>query len=549
VAITGLTRLNVKQLLTSTIWNSLIDVLEAKFSSGVNQNDLTWPVLAKGDIDFQQQSYTIKGLRTFWKVINASEYATLDAAIAAAPSGGAVFIPPNTTISANNVSIASSNVTVFGAGPTSVIKITAAATGPLLTTATSGLSDIVLMNLMLDGTGAGAGAIGVSAKRITRFVMVNVVMKAFTGDFIVLTNGGVAGQSCADVYLSNIYCTGGSDNHLFVDDVSGLIINGFASKSATGDAISMVPPSSANLIQDILIANMRVQSGGAKGIRIIGSGAAGIDAHSRIKLSNCHVVSCTGLPYELGNTAALLKDVQAVNCFAPASLSDAMRVATNRGEVVSCHLPAATSDGIDITNSVDLWVHGNNCQDAGAYGINATSTTDCTVTGNNLRDTGGVNRTTSTNLRAVENVGDEGATVSNTFTDVASYIRTATGDFGFSHTIPGGTLRLGDALRITVNGVSGIGTVELRIGGLGFGTFVTDTTADSETVFTIRVGTDVGGTGGIARQTRDDDLARVSTTSQVIAWSTDKAITFQCTAYTSGSITLNRIFVELLGAK
>lgn len=553
MALLGLDRLEKKDLFTAELWNRLVDILEAKFSSGISESDLAWPLTAQGNIDFGQ-AYGIVGLRTFWNVVNAAEYASLDAAVSAveATGGGAVFIPPYTTITATGVSIDASNVTIFGAGTSSVIKITAAATGPLLDTGTSGLSGIRLMNLTLDGTGGGAGCIGVRVRKVARFQMQNVYMTAFTGDFIYITNDGTAGQASTDAYLQGVHCNGGSDSHLVCDDVSGLTVVGCTSKSATGDAISMVPAGSSNLIQDVLLADVRVQSGGAKGIRIIGSGATGIDAHSRIRLSNCHVVGMTGLPYELGNTATLLKDVTVENCFAAGADGDAIRVASNRGVVAGNHVPAAGADAIDITNSVDLWVSGNNCQAAGAYGINADTTTTCTVVGNNCRSavTDGVNRASSTSLRALENVGDDGPTVANALADFTNYsvAGSGTGSTGFSYVVPANSFKTGDMIRICVFTNSGTsGTVELRAGSTAIASWINNSN-NAMVEFLVRPATGGANTNTVRTNVREGVTAQIGTAAAVVDWTVAQTLTFHVTA-NSGGTNINGIFIDMMGSK
>jgi len=564
----GLTRLSASQLLTDVIWNELMDLLEAKFSGSVGQNDLQWPLLVGGDIDFGQV-YGILGLRKLWGIVNAAEYASLDAAVSAAEAGsngngngGMVMIPPDTTIIANNVSIDASNVMIVGCGPSSVIKITAASTNPLFTTAATGLSGIVFANLTLDGTGGGAGCVGVRLRSITRAQMRNVYMTGFTGDFISCTNDGVAGNSCVDVTLHNVLCSGGSDSHFFADDISGLYVSRFTSKTATGNAFEIVPVSSSHLAQDISISDSKFSSGAAKAVRIIGTGGTAIDAHSRIKIANCSVVGMTGLPFELGNTSTILKDVTLETCTAVGAAGDAVRIAASAGVISGNHLRGAGSDGIDITNSIDLWVQGNNCQDAVAYGIDATSTTDCTVIGNNLRDAGtdGINRTTSTNLHAYENVGDDAPTIGSTFSDgtARTISGSATGDFGFTYTIPAGSLKTGNCLDITFLGVAQSGgtsgAVGVRLNATNVYSWNVVTTTDN--YITIQIRADQGGTTHIMamRVTEDrtpgDESVEIDNNSSSIDWSINQVLTFNCTGHGgAGDITVDHVLVKLYGSK
>lgn len=551
MALLNLQRLVKKDLFTETIWNNLMDILEAKFSGGVSESDLAWPLVAQGDIDFGQ-TYGIVGLRQLWGVVNAGEYANLEAAIAAA-GGKAIFIPPDEEIPCSAATISTSDVTIFGAGPTSIIKITAASTGPMISTAAAGVSNFRIMNCTLDGTGAGAGCVGVKLQKATRPSMLNVHILGFTDDFIQVTNGGAAGDSSVDVCLDTIHCSGGSDKHLFVDDVQGIMVYGMVSKSAGGDAISMVPASSSHLIQDVVILGTRIQSGAGKGIRIVGSGAAGIVAHSRIEVSNCHAVSMTGLPFELGNTGALLKDTAIKNCFAISSASDGIRIASNGGSVTGNHVPSATGDGVDIQNSVDLWVHGNNCKSAGAYGVNAASSTTCVVVGNNCQSaaTDGINRTSSTSLRALENVGDDAPTIGNIFADFTPYskLATATGDIGFTYTIPANSFKQGDVLRIVIGASATVSsTVELRIGATVLSTYAFAANTTGQVVWHIRIQTGGSNTQVLRQIVRDTPSATTSTGNALIDWTVDEAITFNVSA-NGGDTSIAGIFIELLGSK
>jgi hypothetical protein len=553
VSITGLTRLNPKQILTSTIWNSLMDILEAKFSGSISESDIAWPLVAQGDIDFGQ-TYGIVGLRKFWNVVNAAEYASLDAAVSAAEAtgGGAVMIPPYTTITANNVSIDASNIVIFGFGETSVIKITAASTNPLLTTASTGLSGISLENLMLDGTGGGAGSKGFVAKNIARLRLKGLYVNGFVGDAVYLTNDGTAGHACTNASIDKCIFNGGSARHIVADDVSGLDITNTLSLLATGDAINMTPPGSSNLIQNVTLDNTTVRSGGAKGISIVGSGAGAIDAQSSIHLRTCKVTSCIGLPIELGNTTKLLKNVTAVGCYAPSSTTDGMRIAASGGTIVDNHVSAAVGDGLDITNSINLFVSVNEALNAGAFGCNATSTTNCVVTNNDFTGavSGGVDHTTSTGLRALENSGSFDPTMGNAYYDFASYPKSGTGDMGFTKTIKANTFKAGDVMRVTafLNGGTATTTVRMKAGANSLGSFNTDANTN-EVRYTVGIDTVVNTTHIILAQMRSAATVNVATASPAIDWTADVILTFEVTAIAGGTVTLNGVFIELLGSK
>ncbi len=560
MALAGLERLDPKDFLTADIWNALMDILEAKFAGGIGTSDITWPLVAQGDIDFSA-GYEIIGLRKFWNVVNAAEYTDFAAALSAAEGLGsaAVLIPPYTNLKTAATTINSSNITIFGFGPTSVLQITAASTGPLLQTATTGVSDIAIEDLMLDGTGGGAGCKGVIFKRVTRPRMRRVYMTAFTDDFVFLTNGGVAGQSCVDGVLDELHCSLGTAEHIAGDDIAGLEITKFVSKSAGADAISFVPGSSSHLIQDILISGGRIHGGAAKGVRIVGSGATGIDAHSRNRVENTHVTSMTSTPFELGTTSLLLKDTSVIGCSAPAAAGDALRIASNIGIVSGNMFADAGADGIDMSFSKDLFVHGNNCKSATAYGINATSSETCDVLGNNCSGAGtdGILRTSSTGLRALENLGDDAPTIGNGFFDNTSTTvgGTTTGVLGPDPilTIPANSLKTGDVIEVeatitTEGGASG--TLEMRLNAVGFNgmAFVASQVYTYNVV--IRAATGGANNSHTTVFHQSGAVSSIGTGGPVVDWTIDQELTFNITAHAgSGNVILNRVVVRMLGSK
>ena len=145
--ITNLPTFTDEELLAAAKLNLMRNAINSKFSA-ITGADLTWPLVAEGNIDFDSQ-FSIVGLRTFWNIINASEYATFQAAIDAAEAagGGCVVIPPATTVVADGVSIDASSIAIVGCGPSSVLQLTtAASSGYLVRTGTSSLADGAMNN-------------------------------------------------------------------------------------------------------------------------------------------------------------------------------------------------------------------------------------------------------------------------------------------------------------------------------------------------------------------------------------------------------------------
>ena len=126
MAIVELPTFSDKEIVTPEKLNALVDALNAKFVGGFDASDLQWPLEAEGDL--AMGVYNITGARKIWNAINAANYATLQDAVTAAGTGGCVFIPPDTTVTASGVAITGDGVAIIGAGPSSVIELTSAAT-------------------------------------------------------------------------------------------------------------------------------------------------------------------------------------------------------------------------------------------------------------------------------------------------------------------------------------------------------------------------------------------------------------------------------------
>ncbi len=146
------------EILTAEKLNAWVQSLEDKFNSGFGGTDINWPLVAEDNLVMGTGStgYEITGGTKILKLINASAYDTLAAAVTAAGTSGCVFIPPNTTITTDGVTLPVS-CAVIGAGPSSVIKANAGATHVLNT---SNGGNVLIANLTIDGNDGTASAAG-----------------------------------------------------------------------------------------------------------------------------------------------------------------------------------------------------------------------------------------------------------------------------------------------------------------------------------------------------------------------------------------------------
>lgn len=562
MAITGIPIFVDGEIPPAAKLNQLGDAITNKFGGAVTPADMTWPFVVQGNIDFDN-TYGIVALRTFWNIINAAEYDSLDDAITAAEAAGGtcVLIPPNTsTLIADGVDIDTSGITIMGCGKSSVIKLTPGSTsGYLLRTGAGSLSNISIENLTLDGQSAGTAQAGVIVRRVDAFTMRDVWLKNFTGPAVWLTNDGTNGNACTDAKIINCRFTGGSTYNLQVTDIDGLQIIGFKSTTAPSDAIFMEPGSSAGLMKRILMSSVDIETPTGRGIVILGAGASNAN-WSYIWLNHCIVTDAGGDGFNIGEASKFLKYVSIRNCDAPEATADAFVVNINIGEIKGCSGYSAGEDGLDLVSSDTVTVQGCDFKNATAVGIDLDGTTDAHIIGNNL--TGSAAAYLATNATTPRIHGNEGAVnapAPSGIGDGTSYSRTgSTGDMGFLYTIPANGVRVGDLVRIRIyvnyTHSAGIGIIEARLGGNTIGSSGAFPTANTE--ITLQwdcavVGLSGAGSGNSILTIEDEQSNTVSLlrTNATVDFTTDSALTFQATSLGAGStLQVRGISVDIIGA-
>ena len=551
----------VREKLTAEKMNAFRDAVEAKFAGGITPADWSWPFVVQGNIDFAG-TYGIVSLKTFWNLINAQEYinagGSLQSAIDAAQTagGGCVVIPPDTTIETNGVNITGSLTTIMGFGHSSVLKLSSgSSSGYFFRNATGGMTDIAILNVAFDGQNTGTGQAGVIIRRVSRFIMDTVYMKNFSGFAIQITHDGTPGNSCSDVVLRNVVCTGGtsaSATHLKVEDCDGLTLSKFNSKSCPASAILMEPTGAAGILRDMTIEGVRVQSPTGKGISILGASATADAKWSQFSINNCRVRGNSDDAYEFGETNKILQHLDASDCIAITSGADAFVVNVQHGSLSTCRGHDATGDGIDLVSSESVYVNSCMLWSAGAYGIDASGTTNCTLSNNDVSAavTQGILATTATGLRLHNNQGYLSPTGASAYSDFTLSSLTGTGNFSVTKLVPANTVRPGDVMRVTAFFTGGTATTTVRlatVSGASFGGGNTDA-SDNEFVWTCKIRTSADNTQVLIRQVREAATVAVATQSPAIDWTVDQTLRFECTAYGGGTVSLNAFFLEFMGS-
>lgn len=445
-----------KQILTPEDLNDFVQDLQDKFTAGIGSADITWPLLAEGNLELD--IHQITGGRSIWGVVNAAEYDTLDAALAAA-SGGVCFIPPNTTIEASSVAIPGAGTAIIGCGQSSVIRASSGATGSLLKNSTSGVtSQLVIANLQLDGNNETCDGLELNG---AQYCMIsNVQFEDFDGDALKITADGATVSE--RILVTNCHFRG-NDIHVDITAIRDAAISNCYFRSADDTALRAV----GSDIRRLTVNGCVFRDSDAESVQIIGGAASYSADASEIVVAN-NVIDGSGMVdsvpcIEVGSSAGYMQNITIDGNQITSANSDAIKVYARYGSITGNNAYGAGGDGLDLTSSEDLVVTGNNFAGAGAYGVDGSSSTDCVVSNNVLSGatTDAINLG-GTRLRQYHNAGAVGAPPPNTFS-------TTNGTM----TLPAGTLQIGDQIDLNVyfdsSAAGGAGSVRIYLNGQEIG--------------------------------------------------------------------------------
>lgn len=352
-----------EEILTHEKLNAFVQSLQDKFTSGITSVDLEWPLVAEGDIIMGSGAagYSIQGGKEIFKVTNAAGYDTFQAAVTAAGAGGAVFIPPSTTITTQGV-ILPDRFALFGAGPSSILRVESGA-GYLLATSASGTTGLLVANLRLDGNSV-AGQRGIVMRGVTGARVDNVWFTGFVGNAVDIITDSVGTNQ--DIHIHKCRFSGGDAHHVNIQDASNVYIRdcNFGSTS-DGSAVRMVPSVGAV----------------GRGIRIAGCATFGtvgypvFDLVGRTSLSssygNIHVTECainaasvgTNYGARLGSAADPLQDVTfSRNILTECDDSGGIVAAGEYIHVVSNIVRGSGTAGVDLADLASGVASGNTIQ-------------------------------------------------------------------------------------------------------------------------------------------------------------------------------------------
>lgn len=228
-----------KEIVTPEKMNAFVQDIEAKFSAGIISTEIMWPLTAGGHLNMGE--YDITGAKNIIGIVNASAYATLDLALAAA-SDKILFLPPGTYV-ANASALAGTRTAIIGSGAKSIIQVASTPGAYLLrNSSTGGSTNFLFANVRFVGDTGGEGVILQNAYD-TMFH--NCWFETFDSVALTLTNDGNAGSSCKNIMISGCHFVQGTGPQIFADDIQNLTITGCVFTSGDQQAISITPTANA----------------------------------------------------------------------------------------------------------------------------------------------------------------------------------------------------------------------------------------------------------------------------------------------------------------
>lgn len=404
MAITTLPTFEDDEILSAGKLNELRNAIETKFAGAISGSDISWPLIAQGNLDMA--GYSILGAKVFWNIINADEYTTFQAAIDAAEAAGsgAIIIPPATTIEAQGLTVDVGDIAFIGAGTSSVIKFPTSPTSDMFTTAAS-IEGIQFSNLTFDGnSGAGTGLNALTLTNLIDGKVLDCAFKDFSGACIDMQDD--LGAACMDIEIRGCVMSDGDGAMIQAEGLTRCEIIDCDLDSTTGTAGISISPSAGAQAERITITGNHVTVAGV-GIRMVSNGGSDygdniiianyvntsgttksgiIVGESGTPMQSCVVAdniceSCTGSGIEvfgpgMAITANICRDNAVDGILATC---DDMTV---QGNVCK----ANTGNGIDISNCSEIAMSGNMSIDNTGYGYDLANIDYGFFSGNGAKD-------------------------------------------------------------------------------------------------------------------------------------------------------------------
>lgn len=448
-----------KEIVTPEKLNTFVQAIEAKFTAGLGTAEIQWPLIAGGNLIMGTNEIT--GATKIMKVVNAEQYATLQAALTAG-SGGIVYIPPNTTIQADGVSLIGTTCAIVGAGPTSVLKVSdSPSAGYFMRNDSMGAgTQFLIANLTFDGN-SEAGGDGLFLRHTDSAIVHNCWFKNWAGSALRLTSGAGSGDDSENVHVTDCEFIGGADHHIRGDSCDRIVVKGCISEDCDTKAFEFVAADASSVMRRIGIVDNQIINCDEESIRVLGGSGTPNSLWSNVVIQGNLLEGGGGSTFDiitLGGAAAVIEAFNISGNILRGALAVGIMATGNDG-VISGNTAESCGDSaisLDACNRVK--VCGNMLANAGAYGVATANADSCQVHDNDVSgaSTGGV-QLASTNGTFIQyhNQGMVGVPPQT------GYYSTSTRTI----TLPANLLHVGDSIHIwtAMNAAGGTGSDDFAV--------------------------------------------------------------------------------------
>lgn len=366
MALTGSPTFVFKEILSYQKLNNWADTISTKFDSNIQAADISWPLVAQGNLDMNGNSIVgVSSLFNIYVVVTGFTFAQAVAAVNT-DGGGVIYIPTGTTVTVEDVDITTGDVMIVGGGPDSILQVGGSVTDYGISFSSSS-HNILIADLQIDGNSQTAHGIQFAPSQ--NIQIRNVLGVSFGSAHGVFSFQGSGDSTCERVKISSGDFSGNYIS-LDFDGIDMLQVVGCNFDGGKGDDIYYNDSTASRPFRDVAIVGCSFVNADASCIELVSGAAAGA-TRTNITISGCTI---------RGDSSG-----------GASIIATTLRNLTISGNAI--YLPGAAA--IDVNDCDYFAITGNTVFGGGATGAHGidldSNSTYGTITGNHVSFmTGGV---------------------------------------------------------------------------------------------------------------------------------------------------------------
>lgn len=283
MALSGSPTFAYKEILTYNKLNDWAGTVETKFDGNIQAADISWPLVAQGNLDMNGNSIVgVSSLFNIYVVVDGFTFAQAVAAVNT-DGGGVIYIPSGTTVTVEDVDITTGDVMIRGGGPDSIIKLGASVTDYGISFASSS-DNILIADLTIDGNSQGAHGFQIAPSS-------NIQVRNVWGKSLAASHGIFSFQGSGDTVCSNVIVSScrfsGNYISLDLDGMDKMLVTGCLFTEGKGIDVFYSDATAARPCRDISFSGCTFWNTDADCIGLTNGAAAGA-TRTNISISGCN---------------------------------------------------------------------------------------------------------------------------------------------------------------------------------------------------------------------------------------------------------------------